>query len=150
MIKLRLIKVKKPPTTGKQQGCNVNPGLAGTNGQRCFHHRSLHPSPSKGGSRQWVCRLAHSPPSRLEAGCSRLELASLWSSYYHALTCDSSQSYITNLFFISWTCLSWYSLKLTKTLLSSLSNWTRPRSSWKKIPSYLRHCFNIHSYQPSV
>ena len=133
MTKLRLIKVKKPPKTGKQQGCNVNPGLAGANGQPFFHHRSLHPSPSKDGSHQRACSLAHSPPSHLEAGCSCLELTSLWPSYYHALTCANSQNYITNLFFfISWTCLPWYSLKLTKTFLSSLSNWMRPWSSLKK------------------
>lgn len=112
MIKLRLIKVKKPPTTGKQQGCNVNPSQAGTNGQPFFHHRSLYPSPSKGGSHQWACSLAHSPPSCLEAGCSCLELASLWSSYYHALTCDNSQNYITNLFF---NILNMFTMILIKT-----------------------------------
>ena len=155
MMKLRLIKVKKlaqPPTAGKQQGWDVNPGLAGTNGHAfstargCIHH--LAKVGLNSGHALWPT--AHRPVWRQDADC--LELTSLGSSYCHALTCDNCQNYITSFFFfISWTCLPWHPLELKKTLPSSLSNLTRPWSSLKKnIPCYLRHCFNIHIYQLSI
>lgn len=77
MMKLKFIKVRilaPTPTAGKQQGWDVHPGLAGTNWPCFFHCRRRHPHPAG-----WVWSVVCSPRS-----C--LALASLWSSYCHALS----------------------------------------------------------------
>lgn len=66
MMKLKFIKVRKlapTPTVGKQQGWDVNPGLAGAKWPCFLHCRRLHLSPSRvsfiSGNALWSA--AHSP-----------------------------------------------------------------------------------------
>lgn len=103
IIKLRFSKVKKlaqPPIAGKQSSWDIHPGLT-----RIIGHTSL---ATAGGC---TCHPAGWASTGVLCGPqpkSCLELASLWSSYRHALTYNNCQIYITSVLFcflILWTCM---------------------------------------------